>query len=362
MSQSEQELESLAGSVRLLANPDDRILITGASGFIGSRVAETLLRMGFRDLVCLVRSTSDLSRLDAVQRSAGAKVKVVKGNLLSPEDCAGATEGVAVIFHLAAGGSDKSYPDAFMNTVITTRNLLEAGLAQGKLRRFVNISSLAVYSNRDKKGKLLDESAAVEARPELRGDAYCFAKIKQDEIVAEYSRRSGLSYAIVRPGYVYGPGKSSISSRVGIDTFGVFLHLGGRNKLPLTYVDNCAEAIVLAGLSEGSAGEVFNVVDDDLPSSLNFLRLYKRRVQKFRSFYLPHCMSHALCWVWERYSNWSQGQLPPVFNCRRWHALWKSTRYSNEKLKVRVGWKPRVSMAEGLERYFQSCRERGTLA
>lgn len=361
MSQSKPEVESLPGNVRFVASPDDRILITGASGFIGSRVVETLLRMGFGNLVCLVRSTSDLTRLDAMERPAGAKVKVIKGNLLSPEDCATAAEGVAVIFHLAAGGSDKSYPDAFMNTVITTRNLLEAGLAQGKLRRFVNISSLAVYSNRDKKGNLLNESSPVESRPELRGDAYCFAKIKQDEIVAEYCRRSGLSYAIIRPGYVYGPGKSSISSRVGIDTFGVFLHMGGWNKLPLTYVDNCAEAIVLAGLNEGSAGEVFNIVDDDLPSSQKFLRLYKRRVKKFRSFYMPHWMSYALCRTWERYSNWSEGQLPPVFNTRRWHALWKSTRYSNEKLK-RMGWKPRVSMAEGLERYFQSCRERGTLA
>jgi nucleoside-diphosphate-sugar epimerase len=127
-------------------------------------------------------------------------------------------------------------------------------------------------------------------------------------------------------------------------------------------VDNCADAIVLAGLSEGVEGEVFNVVDDDLPSSLKFLRLYKRRVKNFRSIYMPHWASYLLCWAWEGYSNWSEGQIPPVFNRRRWHALWKSSRYSNEKLKTRVGWRPTVAMADGLDRYLASCRERGSLA
>ena len=58
--------------------------------------------------------------------------------------------------------------------------------------------------------------------------------------------------------------------------FGIFLHLGGSNPIPFTYVDNCADAIVLAGLTPGVDGEVFNVVDDNLPTSRQFLRLYKQ--------------------------------------------------------------------------------------
>ncbi len=83
-------------------------------------------------------------------------------------------------------------------------------------------------------------------------------------------------------------GNEAITNRVGIGTFGLFLHLGGSNTMPLTFVDNCAEAIVLAGLTPGVDGQVFNVVDDDLPSSRQFLRLYKRNVRRFRSLYLPH--------------------------------------------------------------------------
>ena len=85
-----------------------------------------------------------------------------------------------------------------------------------------------------------------------------------------------------RPGAVYGPGKAGITGRVGVGTFGIFLHLGAGNPIPLSYVDNCAEAIVLAGLVKGLDGEVFNVVDDDLPSSRRFLRLYKEQVKPLR--------------------------------------------------------------------------------
>src|SRR5208283_5546268 len=140
---------------------------------------------------------------------------------------------------------------------------------------------------------ILDESCPVEPYPEMRGDAYCYAKVKQDELVISYGRQFGIPYVIVRPGIVYGPGKEAISGRVGIDTFGFFLHLGGSNTIPLTYVDNCAAAIVLAGLVKGVDGEAFNVVDDDLPSSRQFLRRYKKNAKQFKSIYVPHLISYA---------------------------------------------------------------------
>ncbi len=288
-----------------------------------------------------------------------ANVEMMTANLLSPEDCLGAAKDAVIIYHLAAGRGEKSFSDAFMNSVVTTRNLLEAVLRHACLRRFVNVSSFATYTNRDKpKGRLLDETCPIEEHPELRNDPYCFAKVKQDELVMEYGQKHGIPFVILKPGYVHGPGNPGISGRVGIDTFGIFLHLGGGNRVPLTYVDNCAEAIVLAGLKPGINGEVFNVVDDCLPSSRKFLRLYKRNVKHFRSVYVPRFASYLFCFLWEWYSEWSQGQLPPTFNRRRWHAEWKGSRYSNEKLKSVLGWTPRVSLAEGLTRHFAGCQEK----
>ena len=345
-----------------LISRDDPILVTGAAGFIGSWVVEGLLNRGFRNIVCFARPSGKLARIEDMtnRRPQGAQIKVIKGNLLSRQDCEAACKDVALIIHLAAGTGEKSFPDAYMNSVVTTRNLLDASLQCGRLRRIVLISSFSVYTNCQKPhGRLLDESCPVEPRGELRGEAYCFAKFKQEQLVAEYNKNFGIPYVVVRPGSVYGAGREAIAGRVGIDTFGLFLHIGGPNTIPLTYVENCADAIILAGLIKGIDGEVFNVVDDDLPSSRQFLRWYKKNVRDFTSIYVPHAVSYALCYFWEKYSQWSEGQLPPAFNRRRWHAYWKKTCYSNKKLKTRLNWTPKVPTAEGLRRYFQSCRQGG---
>src|SRR5437773_6317422 len=178
---------------------DDLILITGATGFIGSRLVRTLIDLGFRNLRCFARARSaDLFshpvafRHDSTARvlDQAARVEVFRGNLLSREDCDAAIRGGSVVFHLAAGRGEKSIPEAFRNSVVTTRNLLEASARYGYLKRFVNVGSFSVYSNMHKpRGRLLDESCPVETHPELRGDAYTFAKTKQDELVAEYARR-----------------------------------------------------------------------------------------------------------------------------------------------------------------------------
>ena len=339
---------------------DAPVLVTGATGFIGGRVVENLLGKGFRNVRCFARNSSDPARIEKLDTDAKRpQISIFKGNLLSREDCVEATRDVAVIYHLAAGRGEKSFPDAFMNSVVATRNLLEGTLQHKCLKRFVNISSFSVYSNQNKpKGDVLDESCPVEERPELRGDAYSFAKVKQDQIVAEYGNKHSIPYVLVRPGVVYGPGNNGITGRVGLGTFGLFLHLGGSNRIPLTYVDNCAEAIVLAGIKQNVNGEVFNVVDDELPSSREFLQRYKKQVRRFKSMYVPRPVSYFLCYVWEKYSNWSQGQLPPTFNRKAWHAYWKKTTYTNEKLKRLLGWAPGVSTNQGLELFFQSCRER----
>jgi len=343
--------------VNAIVNSDDPILVTGSAGFLGSRVVARLLDLGFNNIRCFARPSRDLGTLESFRMQCGSRLEIVRGNLLSQTDCDKAVRDVAVVYHLAAGKTEKSYPDAFMNSVVTTRNLLEASLRYGTLERFVNVSSFAVYTNRDKpRRNILDESCPVERAPAGRGEPYCYAKVKQDELVMEYGRKHAIPYIIVRPGPVYGPGDPGISSRVGSGAFGIFLHLGGSNVMPFTYVDNCADAIVLAGIRAGIDGEVVNVIDDDLPTSRQFLRLYKKHVRSFASVPIPRMVSYALCALWERYSRWSEEQLPPVFNRRAWHAYWKGSRYANDKAKRLLGWNPQVTTEEGLRRYFESCR------
>lgn len=333
---------------------EDRLLVTGSNGFIGTKVVETLLNFGFFNLRCFVRPSSKLENLKKVLAGhPGAEsVEIVMGDLLSRDDCRSAAEGVSVIYHLAAG-IEKSFAGAFMNSALATRNLIEAFLERGKPRRFVNVSSFAVYSNLAmKRGALLDENCPLEGAPQERYDAYGFGKRKQEDLVREYGQKHNLPYVILRPGAVFGPGKPALTGRIGIDTFGFFVHLGGSNCLPLTFVDNCAEAIVLAGLTPGVDGEVFNVVDNDLPTSAQFLRAYRKKVKFSFGIRVPYPVAYALCLLWEKYSKCSQGQLPPVFNRRRCAAEWKGNRYSNQKLHEKLGWKPRVNMSDAMAAFL----------
>ena len=341
-----------------IVSSEDLILVTGASGFIGTRVVARLLERGFQRIRCFVKPTSDRSSLEKAVLHFGEaeRVEIINGNLLSRADCQSVAENVALVYHLAAGTRTKAFSDAYLNSVVTTRNLMDAILGVKGFRRFVNVSSFACYTNRHKRtGRLLDETCPLEENPGTRAEAYLFGKVKQDRIVLDYAQRYGLPYIILRPGVVYGPEKRTITGRVGIDTFGIFLHLGGGNPIPFTFADNCADAIVLAGLKPGIEGEVFNIVDDDLPSSRTFLRSFKRGVRQFPSIYVPHAISYLFCYIWERYAARSHNQLPPVFSRREWSAFWKKTLYSNEKIKAHTGWNPQVPTREAMKRFFEGC-------
>jgi nucleoside-diphosphate-sugar epimerase len=337
----------------------DQILVTGANGFIGSWVVRNLLARGFTKIRCLTRAASASANLDRIRAEFGASsLEVIGGNLLSREACARVAEGVAVVYHLAAG-VEKTFPGCFLNSVVTTRNLLDAVIAAGTVRRFVNISSLAVHSNAQlRRGAILDETCPIDTQLVERYDPYAYGKAKQDEIVREYGCLRDLPYVIVRPGITFGPGKTKIPGRVGIDTFGVFLHIGLGNRMPFTYVENCAEAIVLAGLTPGIEGEEFNVVDDDLPRSREFLRRYKRKVRRIRTIPVPYSLFYLFNFAWEKYSVWSGGQLPPAFNRRTCEAYYKGQSFSNQKVKRLLGWRPRVAMGVALDRFCAYAQER----
>jgi len=336
-----------------IVSPSDLVLVTGSNGFIGTRVVENLLARGFVNLRLFVRPSSKLEKLKAIlgNHPAGKNAAIVTGDLLSREDCKTAASDVSVIIHLAAG-FDKSFAGAFMNSALATRNLIEAFLELGQPKRFVNVSSFAVYSNlKMERHALLDETAPLEDAPQERHDAYGFGKLQQEKIVRDYGKKRNLPFVILRPGMVFGPGKSELSGRVGINTFGFFIHLGGGNELPLTFVDNCAEAIVLAALTPGVDGETFNVVDDEKMTSREFLAA-RKSAESFFSVWVPYPLAKLGSVLWENYSKKSGGQLPPVFNRRRCAAEWQGNRYTNQKLHERLGWKQKVPLADAMKLFL----------
>lgn len=346
-----------------IINPDDLILVTGAKGFIGLKVVQALISYGFTKLRCFVRTSTNMNLLNKIiDINKNIDIEIIKGDLISMHDCEKATDNVSVIYHLAASFG-KSNSSAYKNAVIPTKNLLDSILKNKKFKRFLHVSSFAVYSNKNLKGnEILDEKCDIEKEPERSGEAYCYGKIKQEDLILEYAKKYNIPFVIVRPGAVYGPGSSEISLRVGFWCSGIFFHLGGSNIIPFTYIDNCADAIVLAGIKDEVNGEIFNIVDDDPPTSRDFLKLYKQNIGNFPSIFIPYSLMYFNCLLWELGSKLSNGRIRPVLNRRRCRTYWKGNLYTNEKLKKLLGWKPNIRLEEGLKHFFEFCKqEKGEL-
>lgn len=332
-----------------------KILVTGAGGFLGKAIVERLLAHGQNDLRCMLRDASKTRGLEAIAaRYPQARLEYVTVNLRNPNEIPRAVAGADIVIH-AAAALKGSPAEMFMDSVVASRNLLEAIANELRHIRVVLVSSFGAMGVAElPRGAMVDEKTPLEQHPERR-DVYSHSKLRQEQLFWEYHQKYGFDLVVLRPGVIYGPGGGHFSNRVGLSLFGRFLHLGGKNLLPLTYVDNCAEAIVVAALSESSSGQVYNVVDDDLMTSGQYLSLYKKNVRRVKSVQVPY---FALMWgsrMVERYSERSRGQLPAIFTPYKTRAMWGGNQFSNAKLKS-LGWRPVLSTREGLERAFAAFR------
>jgi nucleoside-diphosphate-sugar epimerase len=333
------------------------VLVTGANGFLGVAVVERLLARGKTGVRCLVRAGSNRRRLDAVlARYPGADVEVVGGGLSSAAAAAKLIEGAPLILHLAASLSGPA-ADMFLGTVVASKHLLDAIAMSPHKPKVVLISSFGVYGVAETpRGHLLDETTAVESHPERR-DTYSYAKLRQEQLFFEYRARHNLAFCVLRPGVIYGPGGGAFSSRVGIALPGVFLFLGRDNLLPLSYVDNCAEAICIAAEQARFDGDVYNVHDDELITCSDYLRRYRSEVGPIKVVRSPYFATMLLSRAVEWYHRHSRGQLPPIFTPYKTRTMWKGNRFSNAKLHA-LGFSPIVSTEEGLRRTFAYLREK----
>jgi nucleoside-diphosphate-sugar epimerase len=337
-----------------------KILVTGAGGFLGTHVVERLLTQGYADIRCFLRERSKAAPLlKLAEAYPAAHVELSFGNLKSMADCRRAVEDASAVFHLAAGLKG-SAAELFADSVVVSRNLLDALAArdqeQLKATRVVLISSFGVYGVAPLgRGALVNEQTALEPHPEWR-DPYSHSKLRQEQLFWEYQAKAGFELVVLRPGVIYGPGGGAFSNRVGLKIGPVFFHLGGSNLLPLSYVVNCAEAIVVAGLHTDSAGQVYNVHDDELPTAAQYLRAYKQQVKRIRSLRVPYFITRLMAGRLESYHRKSEGQLPAIITRYKAASAWGGNRFSNAKLHL-LGWRPIVSATDAMAQTCAYLRE-----
>jgi nucleoside-diphosphate-sugar epimerase len=326
-----------------------KALVTGGSGFLGRRLIRKLIdrNMSAR---CLVREKDCLDQERAAASERGIELEVREGGLDKIGPDSEIAEGCDVVYHLAAelrGGT----AGMFLTNVVATRALLSAA-GRARVGRFVLVSSLGVYGTGHlRAGDALDESCPLDGEPHRR-DPYSFSKIAQERAAWEAHERGEVPLVAVRPSVIYGPGREAITARVGLRLGGIVMVMGGRHPLPYTFVDNCASGIALAGVTPGIEGESFNLVDDELPTGRQIVRLHRRSVGHVRTLTVPRPAIRPLSRLCEWYHEASRGQLPAVLTPYKSDAQWKPLRYTNAKAKRLLGWSPEIGLDEGLKRTF----------
>lgn len=237
------------------------VLVTGASGFIGSHLVEYLLDKGI-DVRAMTRYTSypHLGNLRFLSKEKQEKIEWVRGDLKDPEFCQKAVAGCQYIFHLGAlisiPYSYQNPTDVVQTNILGTTHLLNAARKEMSLKRFIHTSTSEVYGT----AQTLPISEGHPLHPQ---SPYAASKVGADAVVNAYALSYDLPVTTIRPFNTYGPRQST---RAVIPTIisqlleGEELKLG--NLLPqrdFLYVKDTVRGFWEVGTHENANGETFNL-------------------------------------------------------------------------------------------------------
>ncbi len=317
-------------------------LITGATGFIGGRLARRLLDEGYQ-VRCLVRASSDTSRLEQLD------LQLTVGDLTDADSLLRAAAGCQYVLHCGALVSDWAATQEIARiNVGGTRNLLDAAL-DASIKRFVHFSSTDIYGYPDRSHT--DETyTATRFR-----NWYAQTKLEAEAEVRRAEGEHALATVILRPATVYGPGSVDVVGEIARAIKGRHMLLidRGRPLAGLCYIDNLLDAAVLALQHEAAPGEAFNVSDgldvtwkqftDGLASGLGC-----PQVRFSLPYWLASCIGFSLEHGYRLLRGATGLSLPPLLSRQAVQVLGKSQDFNNRKLRHTLGWEPRVGYANGL--------------
>jgi nucleoside-diphosphate-sugar epimerase len=314
-----------------------KTLITGATGLVGRHLVTALQERG--DAVCaLVLPAEDAGWLE------GRDVRIYRGDIRNADALTSPTRGVDTVFHLAAlQGQWVPQEEYYAVNVIGTENVCRAALAAG-VRRLVHVSSWTIYG--------MDRGWRVgeEAAPAPGDDPYWITKAQGDLLVQRIVLRDRLPAAIVRPGTIFGVGDRLNMGRIAEKVrAGKAIMLGsGHNALPLVYVTDVVQGLLLCADRDQAEGQAFNISNDQPLTQKQLLHAIASELDvPPPRVHVPYLAAYGIAMAAERVVRVRAGK-PPFVTRHGVELYGTDNRHSIDRARTALGYEPRVSIREGI--------------
>lgn len=320
-------------------------LVTGATGLLGSHIAERLVARGDR-VRALIRPSSNTDFLRSL------RVELEPGDLGDPAACRRACEGVDTVFHAAAKVGDWGPWSEFQSGCIdATRHIAEAAL-DARARRLVHISSTSAYGHpRDRDEPIPETHPLGENIWTL--DHYTRAKVECERMLWGLAERRSLPLTIIRPSWLYGErDRITFARLVGQLRAGRMKLVGpGDNPMSAIHAGCVADAALLAADDPGSVGEAYNITDQGPITQRAFFNLLAdaSEAPAVRAT-VPFRLAFAGSSVLESWGRLTRQEQPPFVTRYAVWLLGRRLSYSTDKARTQLNWAPAFTYAEAIRR------------
>ncbi len=325
-------------------------MITGAGGFIG-RHCVNVARKRKHHVIAVVRSQASICT-DWINDPL---IDVVVTDLASDDHShlGKASARADAVVHAAASLAGDDTRQAH-DTVMATRKLISAmnNIPREK-RKLILVSSIAVYDvTAMEEGSVLNESAPIENDPDQR-DAYCRSKLLQEAVAMEAAKTGKLDLFVMRPGAVFGRTRLW-NGHLGHLLGPVLLRFGTVGQVPVSYVEHCAKALVLAAEMPLSGIDVINVIDDNLPDRATYIRALRRSGWPKAVIPISWHIVAGFAAMCNHIPN-----MPGLLRSAVLKSRMMPLRYDNTKLKKRLGWQGDLSFDAAMQHAINFQRKAG---
>ena len=315
-------------------------LVSGATGFLGGRLAVALKKQGYA-VRALARTTSDVTRL------AAHDIEIVNGDLADEDSLIRAAAGRRVVFHTAGRVGDWGDAEEFKRINIDGTARVIAACRRNRVSRLVHVSSLTVLGL-PRNGARVDEETPMASRP---ADPYTAGKKAGEKLVRQANGQDGLETVVVRPGVIWGPGDTTFLPRFAslLRRGRMVLVDGGRNRVGLSHVDNLAQGMLLAASAPAAAGQVYHLTDGEEITAAEAFRLLAEALgvpPPRRS--LSFSAAFAAASLMEAWAKLRRQASPPAFTRFGVRLVASDCRYDIGKARRELGYRPTITFRQGV--------------